>query len=171
MSLKAPSVTANIHQSMCKLLSKHSDHPHSQASGFYQPHDMMKPMKAKNDLKWTELPSLVFSKLCTDPTEYLLSRRWNVSLEMQLWLLSHVHQMEEACNSFRSWPTFLCFKTLWFISMCILEPFLISDEGFCSKTPHLCVNNETDSVKIPNAQMDFIIGNVTITVFTTSCYC
>lgn len=46
----------------------------------------------------------------TDLLQSSLSLLWNVAPEMQLRLLSHAHQMEEACSSFRSWPIFLYFK-------------------------------------------------------------
>lgn len=47
---------------------------------------------------------------------------------------------------------------------------MISDE-VCSKGQQLCVNNQRDSVKSPNTQMGFILKNVTIQLFTSSCYC
>lgn len=39
------------------------------------------------------------------------------------------------------------------------------------KATLVCKKDETDSVRTPNTQMDCIIKNVTIRVFTTSCYC
>lgn len=111
-------------------------------------------------------PSKLF-KLWTKENIYCLFFFGNVAPEMQLWLLSHVHQMEDACSSFRSWPIFLCFTTLWFISTYIFG--LVLMKGFCSETQHLCSNNETISVKVTNMQMGFIIKNVG--EFTSSCDC
>ena len=98
-------------------------------------------------------------------TEYLRSLFfWNVAPEMQLWLLSHAHQMAEACNSSRSWPIFLRFKTLWFVSRYILDwSLIISDGGFRSKNAALvCKQRNWFCQNSKDKQMDFIIKNVTI---------
>ena len=102
------------------------------------------------------------------PSEYLLSLLRRVSPEMQLWLLSHVHQMNEACNSFRSWPIFSYFKDSDLFPYLLERCLIISDGDCCSKMQQFCVNNESDSVIIPNAQMGFIFK--IISVFTNSCY-